>query len=40
MMGYSVKLDDIYYDNYNEKSQQKILLEYMKAIDALTIDIV
>ena len=38
MMGHSVKLDDIYYDKDNEKSQQKILLEYMKAIDALTID--
>jgi integrase len=38
MMGHSVKLDDVYYDKYNEKSQQKILLEYMKAIDALTID--
>ena len=37
MMGHSVKLDDIYYDKDNEKSQQKILLEYMKAIDALTI---
>ncbi|MGA9153132.1 MAG: hypothetical protein WBZ36_21350 [Candidatus Nitrosopolaris sp.] len=33
MMG--VKLDDIYYDKDNEKSQQKILLEYMKTIDAL-----
>ncbi|MGC2572608.1 MAG: hypothetical protein WA364_13935 [Candidatus Nitrosopolaris sp.] len=38
MMGHSVKLDDIYYDKDNEKSQQKILLEYMKAIDALTIN--
>jgi hypothetical protein len=37
-MGHSVKLDDIYYDKDNEKSQQKILLEYMKAIDALTIN--
>ena len=37
-MGHSVKLDNIYYDKENEKSQQKILLEYMKAIDALTIN--
>src|SRR5215471_14620748 len=37
LMGHSVKLDDVYYDKNNEKSQQKILLEYMKAIDALTI---
>jgi transcriptional regulator of heat shock response len=37
-MGHSVKLDDVYYDKDNEKSQQKILLEYMKAIDALTIN--
>jgi integrase len=32
-----LKLDNVYYDKDNEKSQQKILLEYMKAIDALTI---
>jgi transcriptional regulator of heat shock response len=38
MMGHNVKLDDVYYDKDNEKSQQKILLEYMKAIDALTIN--
>ncbi|MGA9152104.1 MAG: hypothetical protein WBZ36_16125, partial [Candidatus Nitrosopolaris sp.] len=38
MMGHSVKLDDVYYDKDNEISQQKILLEYMKAIDALTIN--
>ncbi len=38
MMGLSVKLDNVYYDKDNEKSQQKILLEYMKAIDALTIN--
>jgi hypothetical protein len=38
MMGHSIKLDDIYYDKGSEKSQQKILLEYMKAIDALTIN--
>ena len=38
LMGHSVKLDDVYYDKDNEKSQQKILLEYMKAIDALSIN--
>jgi hypothetical protein len=39
MMGHSVKLDDVYYDKDNEISQQKcLLLEYMKAIDALTIN--
>jgi integrase len=38
MMGHSVKLDNVYYDKGSEKSQQKILLEYMKAIDALTIN--
>ncbi|MDP9289333.1 MAG: site-specific integrase [Thermoproteota archaeon] len=38
LMGHSMKLDNVYYDKENEKSQQKILLEYMKAIDALTIN--
>ncbi len=38
MMGHSVKLDNVYYDKDSEKSKQKILLEYMKAIDALTIN--
>jgi integrase len=38
LMGHSVKLDNVYYDKENEKSQQKILLEYMKAIDALTVN--
>jgi integrase len=38
LMGHSVKLDNVYYDKDNEKSQQKIMLEYMKAIDALTIN--
>jgi len=38
LMGHSVKLDNVYYDKESEKSQQKILLEYMKAIDALTIN--
>ena len=38
LMGHSVKLDNVYYDKDNERSQQKIMLEYMKAIDALTIN--
>jgi integrase len=38
LMGHSVKLDNVYYDKDNEKSQQKIMLEYMKAIDALTVN--
>jgi transcriptional regulator of heat shock response len=38
MMGHSVKLDNVYYDKDNEKSREKILLEYMKAIDALTVN--
>lgn len=36
-MGHSVKLDDVYYDQDNELSQRKIVVEYMKAVDALTI---
>jgi hypothetical protein len=36
-MGHIVRLDNVYYDKDNEKSQQKIMLEYMKAIDALTV---
>ena len=38
LMGHSVKLDNVYYDKDNEKSRQKILVEYMKAIDAITIN--
>jgi integrase len=38
LMGHSIKLDDVYYDKNNEKSRQKIVLEYMKAVDALTIN--
>lgn len=37
MMGHSLKLDDVYYDEDNEKGRQKILVEYMKAMDSLTI---
>jgi integrase len=38
MMGHSINLDDFYYDKKNENSSKKIRLEYMKAIDALTIN--
>ena len=38
LMGHSVKLDDIYYDKDNEKSTRKLVVEYMKAVDALTIN--
>jgi integrase len=38
MMGHSVKLDDIYYDEDNEESRKQIILEYTKAVDALTIN--
>jgi integrase len=38
MMGHTNKLDDIYYDEDNEESRKKIILEYMKAVDALTIN--
>lgn len=38
MMGHSIGLDSIYYDEKNEHSKQKILKEYMKASDALTIN--
>jgi integrase len=38
MMGHSVKLDEFYYDKNSQESQRQILLEYMKAEDALTIN--
>ena len=38
MMGHSVGLDEFYYDKNNEESPKKIKLEYMKAVDALTIN--
>ena len=38
LMGHSVKLDDVYYDKDNQLSRQKIVVEYMKAVDALTIN--
>jgi hypothetical protein len=38
LMGHSLKLDDFYYDSQSKESRNKILLEYMKAVDALTIN--
>jgi integrase len=38
LMGHSVKLDDVYYDKNSEKSRNKLLEEYSKAIDYLTIN--
>jgi integrase len=38
LIGHSVKLDDVYYDKDSETSRQKIIVEYMKAVDALTIN--
>jgi len=37
LMGHSVRLDDFYYDKDSKKSKQKLLDEYVKAIDNLTI---
>jgi iron-sulfur cluster repair protein YtfE (RIC family) len=38
LMGHSIKLDDVYYDVNSEKSRNKLLEEYSKAIDYLTIN--
>jgi integrase len=38
LMGHSIKLDDVYYDVNSEKSRNKLLDEYSKAIDYLTIN--
>jgi integrase len=38
LMGHSIKLDDVYYHKDSEKSKQKLLGEYYKAIDPLTIN--
>ena len=38
LMGHTIKLDDVYYDKNNEKSRAKLLDEYCKAIDYLTIN--
>ena len=37
-MGHSVQLDEVYYDKGSDKSRAKLLEEYSKAIDALTIN--
>ena len=37
LMGHSIKLDDVYYHKDSEKSRQKLLAEYCKALDTLTI---
>jgi integrase len=38
LMGHSVELDEVYYDKNSDKSQVKLLEEYSKAINALTIN--
>ena len=38
LMGHSVQLDEVYYDKNSEKSQAKLLEEYSKAIEYLTIN--
>lgn len=38
MMGHSIGLDDVYYKANTPQSRQKILAEYMKAVDSLTIN--
>ena len=37
-MGHSVQLDDVYYDPEDPKSMEKMLSEYWKAVDELTIN--
>ena len=38
LIGHSIKLDDVYYHKDSQKSGRKLLEEYCKAIDALTIN--
>jgi hypothetical protein len=38
MMGHSVNLDRVYYDGNSQMSRKKILLECLKAVDALKIN--
>jgi integrase len=38
VMGHDMRLDKFYYDQNSEESRKKIKLEYMKAVDALTIN--
>jgi|GEM_PF-1591714 len=37
MMGHTVRLDKFYYDKKSDQSRMKLVLEYMKAMDSLTI---
>jgi integrase len=37
LMGHDMKLDRFYYDQESEHSRKQIILQYMKAVDALTI---
>ena len=37
LMGHSTGLDDVYYDIENPESRKEIVVEYMKAIETLTI---
>lgn len=38
LMGHDMKLDKFYYDQENKESRKKIILQYLKAVDALTIN--
>jgi hypothetical protein len=38
LMGHTTELDEVYYDKNSEKSQAKLLEEYSKGIDYLTIN--
>lgn len=38
LMGHRLKLDNVYYDRHNERSREKIVIEYTKAVDSLTIN--
>ncbi len=38
IMGHDMKLDKFYYDENSVESRKEIMLEYMKAVDALTIN--
>jgi septal ring factor EnvC (AmiA/AmiB activator) len=37
-MGHDMKLDKFYYDENSDESRKEIMLEYVKAVDALTIN--
>jgi integrase len=38
IMGHDMKLDKFYYDENSDESRKEIMLEYVKAVDALTIN--